>query len=200
MVLSTTLSDMSELAAVVTLGEPVGGDNRGDLSGAREEADGGSHRGDILWSDGDGNRGGEFPLSRGRVWVEKPGREDGDPSCIADRGSQGIIEVVGIGGEVGDRKGVDGQLCLVGGEPEGEPGGLTHREGLVESGSNGIEKGGVGRRWSLDVGDDHRYGTTGVNFHCEPKRKLTVVGAEEGSDGVREGSGDVFFLGMRGGG
>ena len=94
---------------------------------------------------------------------------------------------------------MDGQLGLVGGKPEGEPGGLAHREGLVESGSNGIEEGGVGCCRSLDVGDDHRYSPTGVDFHCEPKRKLTVVGTEEGSNSVGKGSGDVFFLGMRSG-
>ena len=198
MVLSAPLGDVPEFAAVVALGEPVGGYDRGDLSGAREEADGGPHRGDMLWSDGDGHRGDEFPLPRGGVWVEESGGEDGDSSRIADRGSQGVVEVIGIGGEVRDREGVDGQLRLVGGEPEGEPGGLAHWEGLVESGSNGIEEGGVGCCWCLHIGDDHRYGTAGVNFYREPKRKLRVIGTEEGRDSIGEGSGNVFFPGMRG--
>ena len=149
MVLSAPVGDVPEFAAVIALGEPVGGDDRGDLSGAREEADGGPHRGDILWSDGDGNRGSEFPLPRGGVWVEESGGEDGDTSRIADRGSQGIEEVIGISGEVRDGERVDGQLRLVGSEPEGEPGGLTHREGLVESGSNGIEE------RSIEIGRAH---------------------------------------------
>ena len=118
MFLGAPLGDVPELAAVVALGEPVGGDDRGDPSRAREEADGGPHRGDVLWFDGDGNRGGELPLSRGRVWIKESCREDGDASRIAGRGSQGIVEVIGIGGEVRDREGVDGQLCLVRGEPD----------------------------------------------------------------------------------
>ena len=178
MALSASLGNVSELAAVVALGEPVSGDDRGDLSWAREEADGGPHRGDILRPDGDSDRGGEFPLSGGRIRVEESGREDGDPSRIADRGSQRVVEVIGIGGEVRDREGVDGQLCLIGGKPEGEPGGLAHGEGLIESGSNGIEERGVGCCWCLYVGDDHCHSTTGVNFYREPKRELTVVGTE----------------------
>ena len=95
---------------------------------------------------------------------------------------------------------MDGQLGLIGGQPEGDPGGRSHRERLVESGSNGIEKGRVRCGWSLHVGDYYRHGTVGVNFHCEPEGKVTVVGPEERCDDVGDCSGDVFFLGVRGGG
>ena len=198
MILGASLGDVSELAAIVALGEPVGGDDRGDLSGTGEETDGGSHRRDILWSDGDSNGGSEFSLSGGGVWVEKSGREDGDPPRIADRGSQGIEEVVRICGKVRDREGVDGQLGLVGGEPKWEPGGLTNWQRLVESGSNGIKKGCVGRCRGLYVRDDNGYGTAGVDFHCEPEWKHAVIGTEKGRNNVGEGSGDVFVLGVEG--
>ena len=68
--------DMTELTAVVTLGEPVGGDDGGDTSGVGEEAKRGSHGGHVLWLDGNSDRGGEFALAGGRIRVEVPGRED----------------------------------------------------------------------------------------------------------------------------
>ena len=97
-VLSASLSDVPKLIAVVALGEPVGGDDRGDLSGVGEEANRGVHGVDVLWSDRYGNGGGEFTLSGSVVGVEKPGEEDGNASCIPDRGSQSIKEVVAITG------------------------------------------------------------------------------------------------------
>ena len=94
------MGDVSKLVAVVALGEPIGGDDRGDLSRSGEEADRGSHRGGVLRSDGDSDGGSEFSLSGDGVGVEISGGEDGDPSCIADRGSQGVKEVVRASGKV----------------------------------------------------------------------------------------------------
>ena len=47
MVLRASLGDVPELAAVLTLGEPIGGDDGGDLSGSGEEANRGTHGIDV---------------------------------------------------------------------------------------------------------------------------------------------------------
>ena len=86
MVLSVPLGDVPELTVVIALGEPVGGDDRGDLLGVGKEANRGAHCVDVLWSDGYCNRGGEFALSGGG--------KDKDTSRISDRGSQGVKMVV----------------------------------------------------------------------------------------------------------
>ena len=44
------MSNRSKLAAVVTLGESISGDNRGDLTDVEEEVNRGSHDVDIMRS------------------------------------------------------------------------------------------------------------------------------------------------------
>ena len=100
MVLRASLGNMPELAAVLALGEPIGGDDGGDLLGSGEEVNRGTHGVDILGLDGYRDRGGEFTLSGGGIWVEESGGEDGDASGISDRGSQRIVEVLRLDGEV----------------------------------------------------------------------------------------------------
>ena len=169
--------DMSKLAAVIALGEAVGGDDWGDASGVGEEADRGVYRDHILWPNGDGDRSGEFALTGGRIGVEVSGRNDVDPSGISDRGSHTIEEVLGDVGKIGNREGVDCEVSLVEGEPEGEPWRVAHQEGLVKSGSKGIEEGGGGRRGSLNVGNNNSHHAACVDLDGETKGELAVVGA-----------------------
>ena len=100
MVLRAPLGDMPELTAVLALGEPIGGDDGGDLAGSGEEANIGAHGVDVLGFDGYRDRGGEFALTGHGIWVEESGGEDGDASGIPDRGSQRVVEVLRLDGEV----------------------------------------------------------------------------------------------------
>ena len=108
--LHASLGHMAKLTAVLALGEPIGGDDGGDLSGSGEEANRGTHRDDVLWLDGYRDGGRELALSGRGVRVEESDGEDGHASGIPDGGGQSVEEVLGVGGEVGDREGVDGQL------------------------------------------------------------------------------------------
>ena len=121
MILGASLGDVSKLEAVVALGEPVGGDDGGDSPGTGEEANGSSQGDRILGLNCDCDRGRVFALAGGRVGVKEAGREDVDTSGVADRGNQGIVELVRVIWEVWDREGVDGEMGLVRGEAKGEP-------------------------------------------------------------------------------
>jgi len=68
------------------------------------------------------------------VRVEIPGGEDANVFGVEDRLGKAGEEFVRVLWEERDGKGVDGELGLVGGEAEAQPGGLSHREGLVELG------------------------------------------------------------------
>ena len=175
--LGATGINMAKLVAVVVLGGLVGRDDRGDSSEVGEEADREAHCDHIVWRDGDGDRGREFALTGGRVGVEVSGQEYVDSPGISDRGSHAIEEVLRVVGKIGDREGVDREVGLVGGKPEREPWRVAHREGLVESGSKGIEEGGVGRRRSLNVGSNNSHRAACVDLDGETKGELTVVGA-----------------------
>ena len=71
--LVTSGTNMSELAAVVALEKTVGGDDGGNAFGTGEEANRGTYRGHLRWPNRDGDRGVEFPLTGGRVGVELSG-------------------------------------------------------------------------------------------------------------------------------
>ena len=110
MLLGAPLGNVAELTAVLALGKPIGGDDGGDLSGTGEEANRGTHRDDVLWFDGYRDGGGELALAGGRVGVKESCGEDGHAPGVPDGSGQGVEEVLGVGREVGDREGVDGQL------------------------------------------------------------------------------------------
>ena len=109
---------MSELTAVIALGETVGGDDGGDASGAGEEANRGTHCGHVLWLDSDSDQSGEFPLTGGRIGVEVSGRENADPLGVPNRGRQAVEEFLGVVGKVGKGEGVYCEVGLVRGESE----------------------------------------------------------------------------------
>ena len=121
MFLGASLRYGPELETVVALGEPFGGDDGGDSLGVGEEANRCSQGDRILGLECDCDQGREFALSGGGVRVEESGGEDVDTSGIADRGSQGIVELVRVIWEVRDREGVDGEMGLIQGETKGEP-------------------------------------------------------------------------------
>ena len=117
--LGTSSLDVAKLVAVVILGEPVGGDDSGDPSGVREEANRGSHRGHVLWPDCNGDRSGEFSLAGGRVGIEVSGRENADSAGISDRGSHAAEEILGVIRKIGHGEEVYRDMGLIWGESEG---------------------------------------------------------------------------------
>ena len=73
------------------------------------------------------------------------GRGDLDVLGIQDGGFKVYEEAFTIFGNVPQREAVDSELTFIGGGTEGEPGGGSDREAFIESGSEYIEEGGVGR-------------------------------------------------------
>jgi len=97
---------------------------------------------------------GSLVLPRPSVGVEKPGGEDAYVLGVEDRLREARKELIGVLGEESDGEGVNGELGFVGGEAEGQPGGLTHREGFVELGRESVEVRGQGCSGGGRVGDE----------------------------------------------
>jgi len=76
----------------------------------------------------DDNGGGRFALPGSSVGVEVSGGEDAYVFGVKDRLREAGEEFLGILREESNGEGVDGELGLVGGEAERQPGGLAHRE------------------------------------------------------------------------
>jgi len=104
-----------------------------------EEADRGAHCLDVPGVAGDNDAGGKLALSGLPVRVEISGGEDTYVFGVEDRLREAGEEFVPVLREVSDGEGVDGELGLVVGEVEGQPGRLSHRECLVELGRQGIK-------------------------------------------------------------
>jgi len=95
---------------------------------------------------------------------------------------------------------VHGELGLVGGEAEGEPGGLAHREGFVKLGREGVEVGcerggGCGR-----VGDDEGDRSAIIDLGGDSEGKGAVCIPKDTSGDVGEGGCDPGRLLVLGGG
>ena len=84
--------------------------------------------------DGDNDGGGSLTHPGLGVRVKVSGGEDAYVLGVEDRLRKAGEKFVWVFGEEGNGEGVDGKLCLVGGEAEGQPGRFSHREGLVELG------------------------------------------------------------------
>jgi len=89
--------------------------------------------------DRDDDGGGGLALPRSFVGVEVSGGEDAYVLGVKHRLREAREEFVRILGEEGNREEVDGKLGLVGGEVNGQPGGLSHRERLVKVGRESVE-------------------------------------------------------------
>ena len=104
---------MTVQEGVVALGDPVDGDDGGDSPGVGEEAYRGTQNTDVLWVDGDSDRGSAVALAGGSIGVEEKGSEDVDPSGIADRSSQDIVELLRIVRGAWDREGVESKVGFI---------------------------------------------------------------------------------------
>ena len=117
---------MAEAPAVFALRVPVRGVGSFDRARAGEESDGRAHRLDIPGVDGDNDRGSGLALSTAGVRVKESSGKDANVLRIEDRLRQARERFVGVFREEGEGKGVDGELGLVGGEAEGQPGSVSH--------------------------------------------------------------------------
>ena len=146
--------NVSEAPTVLALRVPIGGVGSLDRPGTGEETYRGTHDRDVPWVDRDYDGGGSLVLPRSSVGVEKSGGEDAYVLGVEDRFRETREELVRVLMEERDGEGVDGELGFVGGEAEGQSGGLTHREGLVKLGGESVEVGCEGGSGGGRVGDE----------------------------------------------
>jgi len=146
--------NVSEAPAVLALRVPIGGVGSLDRPGAGEETYRGTLDWDVPWGDRDDDGGGSLVLPRPSVGVEKSGGEDAYVLGVEDRLRETREELIRVFREERDGEGVDGELGFGGGEAEGQPGGLTHREELVKLGRESVEVWCEGGSGGGRVGDE----------------------------------------------
>ena len=96
---------------------------------------------------------------------------------------------------------MDGELGLVGGKAEGQPGGLAHWEGLVELGRESVEVGCEGGGGGGRVGDEWGDRPTIVDLGGDCEGEDTVrISEDTGGDVGKGGSDQGRLLVLRGGG
>ena len=78
--------------------------------------------------DGNDNGGGSLDLPELHVGVEISGGEDAYVLGVEERLRKAREELLRVLWEEGKWEGVDGEVCFIGGEAEGQPGRLAHRE------------------------------------------------------------------------
>ena len=93
----------------------------------------------------------------------------------------------------GDGEGVDGELGPVGGEADGYPGRLSHRERLVDLAGQGIKARCEGGSGGGRIGDETGVGSAGVDLGQDCEREDTVrirkdAGSDVGEGGSNQGS------------
>jgi len=117
--------------------------------------------------DGDHDGGGRLALPGLCVGIEISGGEDANVLRVEDRLCNAREELLRVLREEGDWEGVDGELCLVWGEAEGQPGRLAHREQLVDLVGKGVEIWGKGRGRGGRVGDQKGDRSTVIDLGCD---------------------------------
>jgi len=148
---------MAVSPAVLALRVPVGRVSACICSRSGEESNRRAYREYVTRVNGNDDRGGSFALPGLRVGVDICGGEDAYVFAVQNRHHKTLEELFQVFREEGDCEGVDGELCFVGGEAEGQPRRNSHRERLVELGGksvNILHKGyGRGGRVGAEKGD-----------------------------------------------
>jgi len=120
--------DMAIPPAVLALRVSVGRVCTFNSSRPGEELNRGAHHRYVPWVDGNDDGGGRLALPGLCVGVEISGGEDAYVLGVEDCLRKTREELFRVFWEKGDREGVDGELCFVGGETEGQPGRVAHGE------------------------------------------------------------------------
>ena len=116
--------------------------------------------------------------------VEEPGRKDADVPGVVVGVGEAQEEFLRVGGEEGDRKGVNGELNCVGGEAEGQPGKVTHRKGAVELHREYVEVSCEGGSQVSSVGNQEGNRVSHVNRGSDRKGEGTVSIPEDACSDV----------------
>ena len=117
-----------------------------------------------------------------------------------DGGRKDVEEAFLLRWENVEGNGVDGELTLIGGEPELGPRGLAHGEGLIEAGGKGLEVGLVGSGGGGRVGEENGDSSFVIDLSGEGQGKGAVGLAEKRGSNVGERSRDDVSLGVGDGG
>ena len=150
--------------------------------------------------DGDNDGGGRLALSGLRVGVKVSGGEDSYVLRVEDRFGKAGKEFARVLSEEGNGKGLNGELDLVGGEAEAQPGRLAHREGLVKLGGKSVEIGCEGGSRGCRVGDKEGDRSAIIDLVRDCKGEGAVRIPEDAGHDVGEGGCDQGRLLMLGGG
>ena len=121
----------------------VGGVRDFDFPFTGEEENMRAHLLTLFGGGSDHHREGVFEGASIGVWVEEPSRGDPKAFGIEDSGFEINEQPFGVIRKVTEGQAVNGELILVGGMAEGEPGGVTDWEGFVEASRKGGEE--IGR-------------------------------------------------------
>ena len=136
--------------------------------------------------DADDDGGGRLALPGFCIGIEIPGGEDANVLRVEDRFRKTWEKFLRVIREEGDWEGVDGELCLVGGEAEGQPGRLAHRERLVELVGKGVEVWGKGRGGGGRVGDEKGDRSTVIDLGCDREGENAVRISQDAGSNIGE--------------
>ena len=133
--------------------------------------------------DGNDNGGGSLALPGLCVGVVISGGEDAYVLGVEDPLRKAREELLRVLWEEGKREGVDGELCFVGGEAEGQPGRLAHRERFVKLAGKGVEIWREGRGGGGRVGDEKGHRSTVIDLGGDCKGEDAIrISQDAGSD------------------
>jgi len=132
-------SDVAVTPAVLALRVPVGRVGAFNRMRSGEEPNREAHPQKVSRVDGDDNGGGSLALPGSCVGVEVSGGEDANVFGVEDRHRKAREKLLRVLWEEGKQKGVDGMLCFIGGEAEGQPGRIADGKRLVELAGTGVE-------------------------------------------------------------
>ena len=140
--------------------------------------------------DGEDNGGGSLALPGLCVGVEISGGEDGYVLGVEDGLRKAQEELLRVLWEEAKGEGVDGELCFVGGEAEGQPGRLAHWERLVKLAGKGVEVRRKGHCRGGRVGDKKGDRSTVIVLggDCEEEDAIRI--AQDSGSNVWEGGGN----------
>ena len=179
--------DMALSPAVLALRIPVGRVGAFNSLRSREETNRGAHREQVPWMDGDNNGGGSLALPGLWVGVEVSGAEDAYILGGENRLRKAREELLWVLWEEGKWEGVDGELCFIEGEAEGQPGRLTHGKQLVELAGEGVDIWRKGPRGGGSVGDEKGDRSTVIDLggDCEGEDAIRI--SQDSGSNVWEG-------------
>jgi hypothetical protein len=98
---------VSESVAVAAVGGGIRGVDRGDLSDAREESDGGAYNQGFLFGDRNNDGGGSLLGSNLGVGLKVASGSNGDIRGEVDGRFHGLVQVLGFGREGEERDAMD---------------------------------------------------------------------------------------------